>query len=384
MLRKIAVCPCAAVFFILLAAVTVFDVLTPDADISELENRALKQRPVFSAGTLVENRWTKEYGEYVREQFVFRNGLLRMHSFLEQSLQKLEVGDVWLGKDGYLFAKTPYEEATVQPVLRTNVSAICRFAENFPGNVYVLLVPSASNILADHLRLDPPRMDENAVLDAVYKTLDEAGVITIDVREALRRALREQAATGAQLYYRTDHHWTTDGGALIAYRAFCSAAGRVPVTPAADMMKFTDGFLGSNYAKALITGAKPDRLVYYDFPNAISIEKRASDGTVYMQEEPLMAYDKFLTNDMYGAFLNGINGYTHIDGDGDGSIVVIKDSFGNCFAPFLISNYGAIEAVDLRGRQNIGDLITPDSDVLILYSFTMFAQDVDLFRLPAA
>ena len=380
LLKKIAICPCAAILCVLLVAVAIFDVLAPDTGISELENRVLKQKPAFSASMLIDNRWTKEYAEYVREQFVFRNGLLRMHSFLEQSLLKLELGDVRLGKDGYLFAKTPYEESSVQPVLSTNVRAICRFAEKFPGNVYVMMVPSASNILANHLRFDPPRMDENTALDYVYKTLDEAGVITIDVREALR----EREAAGLQSYYRTDHHWTTDGGALLAYEAFCRAAGREPVTPSDAIMKQEDGFLGSNYAKALITGAKPDRLVFFDFPNTISIEQQSSDGSMYMQDVSLMAYDKLLTNDKYGAFLHGINGYTHIDGDGIGSIVIIKDSFGNCFAPFLIPNYGEIEAVDLRSRQSIGDLLDPDSDVLILYSFTMFSQDVDLFRLSAA
>ena len=396
-LKKIACFPCAALFGVILILITVFDVFTPDNTFSELENRALRERPAFSAEALVENRWTGDYGEYVREQFVLRDDWLRAHSFLEQCLLKLELGGVWLGRDGYLFAKTPYDASSVQPVLDTNVRAICRFAESHAGNVYVMLIPSASNILSANLRFDPPRMDEDAILDAVYKALKEAGVVTID----LRGAFRESAAAGAQIFYRTDHHWTTDGGALLAYEAFCSAAGLKAVIPSESLKKSVGGFFGTNYAKALNAGAAADRLIYYDLPNMLSVEKLSPDGSVYMQDGPLMANDKFLTNDKYGAFLHGINGYTRIDGDvggnaiatgssdaagssgaaGSGSIVVIKDSFGNCFAPFLTANYETIAAVDMRGRRRIDDILNPESDVLVLYSFTMFTQDVDLFQL---
>lgn len=42
---------------------------------------------------------------------------------------------------------------------------------------------------------------------------------------------------------------------------------------------------------------------------------------------------KFNTRDKYAAFLDGNNGYSVIEGDGEGSILVVKDSYANSFNP---------------------------------------------------
>jgi len=378
-LKKTLRCPCVVLFFALLAAVAVWDVLSPDAAMSELENRVLKQSPPLSAAMLVDNRWTKEYGEYVREQFVMRDGWLKTHSLLEQGLLKIELGGVWCARDGYLMAKTPYDAADARRVAETNIKAICSLGEKHPGRVYVMLIPSASNILAGRLRFDPPRMDENALMDVAYRRLREAGIGAID----LRGDFRAHDESGGQVYYRTDHHWTTDGGAFLAYSAYCRAVGRDATMPPANLRRNVGGFLGTNYAKSLQIGASPDDLVYYDFPNEISIEKHAPDGSTYVERAPMMAFEKLLSYDKYGAFLHGNNGYSHIDGDGHGKVAVIKDSYGNSFVPFLTQNYKDIEIFDLRGRPNLSELVDSDCDILVLYSFSTFTQDTELAWLSA-
>ncbi|MDR0491620.1 MAG: hypothetical protein LBH28_10305 [Oscillospiraceae bacterium] len=334
----------------------------------------MKQAPAFNLSMLTDNRWTRDYGEYVREQFILRDGWLKMHSFFEQGLQKIELGDVWCARDGYLIAKTNPDAPDARRVAQANAQAICSLGERFPGRVHVMLVPSASNIMAGHLRFDPPRMDENALMDEVNAKLRESGISIID----LRGGFRGLAESGSQVYYRTDHHWTTDGGAFLAYEAFCNAVGLDAVLPPDGLKSSAGSFLGTNYAKSLFIGATADQLVYYDFPNKMAIEKYSPDGSAYMQEEPLMAYDKLASRDKYGAFLHGNNGYTHIEGDGRGRVVIVKDSYGNSFVPFLTANYKDIEVIDLRGRRSIGDILDSDSDILVLYSFTMFTQDTEL------
>ena len=47
-------------------------------------------------------------------------------------------------------------------------------------------------------------------------------------------------------------------------------------------------------------------------------------------------------------FLHGNNGLSRIKGDGTGRILVIKDSYANCFAPYLTANYADIDVVDFR------------------------------------
>ena len=57
------------------------------------------------------------------------------------------------------------------------------------------------------------------------------------------------------------------------------------------------------------------------------------------------------TNKTYVTFIAGDNPYTVInvpDNPQDKSILVLKDSFGNAFVPFLCENYGNIIVVDVR------------------------------------
>ena len=86
--------------------------------------------------------------------------------------------------------------------------------------------------------------------------------------------------------------------------------------------------------------------------------------------------------DKYAMFLHGNNGLSRIEGDGTGRILVIKDSYANCFIPFLTANYAKIGVVDLRNYNlSIDDLMESEGydQVLILYNFQSFKSDA---RLP--
>ena len=97
---------------------------------------------------------------------------------------------------------------------------------------------------------------------------------------------------------------------------------------------------------------------------------------------------KFEERDKYGAFLRGNNGLTVIKssaGPGDGSrILVIKDSYGNSFVPYLLYNYDEVQVVDLRAMAGkMSDLLAENDydDILLLYSFMNFASDQNIPKL---
>ena len=101
-------------------------------------------------------------------------------------------------------------------------------------------------------------------------------------------------------------------------------------------------------------------------------------------QRALMAYDQLDTFDKYGAFLHGNNGYSVIEGNGAGSILVVKDSYGNSFVPYLVENYAKIGVIDLRAWVDpIDDTIAGDGydEILVLYSFDSFSQDAYVSRL---
>ena len=91
--------------------------------------------------------------------------------------------------------------------------------------------------------------------------------------------------------------------------------------------------------------------------------------------------------DKYAMFLHGNNGLSRIEGDGVGRILVIKDSYANCFAPYLTANYAQIDVVDFRNYNYGLDQLIADNDydqILVLYSFDSFKSDPYLYRAGVA
>ena len=84
-------------------------------------------------------------------------------------------------------------------------------------------------------------------------------------------------------------------------------------------------------------------ITYYSLDNPMTIYQLTGEASFEPVETvQLMDPDKLETQDKYGAFLHGNNGYSVIEGDGEGSILVVKDSYGNCFVPYLTKNYAKI------------------------------------------
>ena len=77
-----------------------------------------------------------------------------------------------------------------------------------------ILVPMAAQVLTEKLPAYAPVADYAAIL----QVLTAAGVDTTDVLSALA------AHSSENIYYRTDHHWTSLG----AYYAYCAWRGIEP------------------------------------------------------------------------------------------------------------------------------------------------------------
>ena len=100
------------------------------------------------------------------------------------------------------------------------------------------------------------------------------------------------------------------------------------------------------------------------------------------QRRTTSLYDssKLKTRDQYGVFLGGNSSVIDIKtvSESQRRILVIKDSFANCFIPFLAPHFREIVIVDPRYYSGTMDTVMDTyqiSDVLILYSGNTFFQD---------
>lgn len=382
--QKLKPFPLIIAFFGFLLVYSVGDCFARANPRDEYENRNLAQFPPFSWKALVTNEWTRDYEEYVQDQFLLRHQWIVLKSVAESALLRTENNNVIYGADGYQF----YKFTTLAPAangtgtqLQQNTEALNRFAARHPGQVTVMVVPSAANILADKLPAGAPLLEENPYLDQLLEALATTAA-TVDVREAFR------AHADEYLYYRTDHHWTTDG-AFLAYQTAADTLGLGGFDPAAFDRREVPGFTGTNYNKSLKFDTVPDTLAYYDMDVTLTVKEFLTDGTEYSaQPGPLYDASQLQGRDKYAMFLRGNNGYSTIDGAAANGrrILVIKDSYANCFVPFLTADYEQIDVVDLRyWKYNVENLIDRFAydDILVLYNFQTFSSETTLFYLNA-
>ena len=161
-----------------------------------------------------------------------------------------------------------------------------------------------------------------------------------------------------------------------------------PFDPAAHTALTAENFYGTHYSKARTWNAVPDTITYYDLPNSLTIYNVTAAGQpADGQTTGLYDTDKLNVYDKYAMFLHGNNGLSRIEGDGTGRILVIKDSYANCFAPYLTANYAQIDVVDFRNYNYGLDQLIADNDydqILVLYSFDSFKSDPYLYRAGVA
>lgn len=383
-LQKLKQYPIVTLFFCFLALYTVGDCFARAKPEDEYENRKLAQFPPFSWQQMAKNEWAPKYEEYVQDQFLLRHQWIVLKSVCESLLLRTENNGVVYGDDDYQFAKfmtlsTTTDGTTLQ--LDQNIRFLTRFAGRHPDKVTVMIAPSAANILADKLPAGVPLLDENPYIDRLYAELAPVAA-TVDLRPALR------AAAGEYIYYRTDHHWTTDG-ALLAYQAAAGQLGLGGFDAAAHTWRSCAPFTGTNYNKSLKFDTLPDELRYVELDAELTVKELLPDGSEYSsQTGPLYDLEKLQQRDMYAMFLRGNNGYSTIPGTaGNGRrILVIKDSYANCFVPFLLSDFDQVDVVDLRNwKYNVETLIQmfDYDEILVLYNFQTFSSETTLFYLNA-
>ncbi|MEG1390376.1 MAG: DHHW family protein [Angelakisella sp.] len=380
-------------FCAFMLVVFVADMFATGKQFSELENRSLKQRPHFSWRSLAANEYTRKYEEFINDQFVERDRWISLKSATESLLLKVENNGVAFGAHDYLFGvKTSADEAQ----LDKNLGYLNRFLGSYSGHVTVGIIPNSYELMQSYLPtgLAHIQLKQQPYIEKIYSALQGSDLTTLDVSGALAADLQNR---GEDTYYRTDHHWTTEG-AYAAYAAYCQSRGltAVQLSDIEHLRREEKGFYGTYYSKAKKVGTPAETLVWYDVP----VTEMTVNGKNYVENADntktpitgLYHQEKFATRDKYAAFLYGNNGLTVIKSENNlnkqegktSRLLLIKDSYSNCLTPFLTYSYDELYVVDLRGlTQKLSQLIatTEFDDIFLLYNYESFESDRNITRL---
>ena len=356
-------------FLLILLCFVIANIINNDKEFSEIENRNLQEKP-----KILSENYVEKLNSYMADQFFIREKLISFKSRIDLVLGKNKINNVYIGSDNQLFEEF---KITSNDDLFNKVDVINEFKKaNEDLLVNFMLVPTATSILDDKLPLYAPVDDEIEYINNVKSYLLD-DIKFIPIYDKLKANKNEY------IYYKTDHHWTTDG-AYLGYEAFCESTG-IEATNKEDFEKIigSNDFYGSLSSKVGLFGLYKDKLNIY-------IPKNSNMLVNYVMEQKkdtsLFNSDKLKHKDKYQVFLNGNHPLIEIETDKnlDKKILVIKDSFANNFVPFLTENYGNIFLIDLRYyTESINEFIKNNdiNEVLFLYNVNTFNEDDSIFNL---
>ncbi|MCD8160981.1 MAG: hypothetical protein LUE61_07365 [Clostridiales bacterium] len=231
------------------------------------------------------------------------------------------------------------------------IKGINRAAELLDGiaTVYSTIAPNSMDIcVPESVRSGINTSDQSQAIEYFYSSMND-NVTTVN---AFHTLLAHNTA-GEYLYFRTDHHWTALG-AYYAYCEFAAAAGRTAANLETDFVEHVfDGFLGSFYRETNSSAmeANPDTVYAYEPVDTNDITIHWQDGTVSDYNIITDVSDWSATSKYSSSFIGGDNPYSIIENPNitDGSsVLLIKESYGNCFAPYLVETYQYVYVVDFR------------------------------------
>ncbi|NMB33255.1 MAG: hypothetical protein GX992_03310 [Clostridium sp.] len=365
-------------------------------EISEMENRALKQRPKLTVSALFSGDYFRDYNEYYNETFIFRDALLKASNRISKMLlikgsdvkiivsDKSEEYNNTQKEDNDIFPTgmpngTPHVEtskpaATPTPtqkpynerdgvgywlVIDGKAVELFKFnKDNFDfyakvlneydnklgGKmpIYSLISPTNSEFIQLRKYEGITDSQNNAIAYLNSKFGD--GIISVNAYDILNQHKDEY------IYFRSDHHWTALG-AYYAYTAFMQTKGEQPIPLEEYETVKIDNFLGSTYAKTRDKSIEenPDTIYAYlpfvDYKYEKYRYYECNHANIIDMDYADTKLDKYLV------FLSAGNGtWAKISTENKNGkrLLVIKDSYGNSFVPFLLPHYEEIYVVDPR------------------------------------
>lgn len=370
-------------FLLPLAFALVFGLIERDRTFSETENRELATAPELTWQSYADSSFMQKLETYFNDQFPFRDQFIRMSkaynrlmypsfllsdddviSFPSSGGNSPSTGDSSTSSPGdsdattsspqMLMEKMIYRGRIMEP-LYVSDAAIQRYT-NILNRIYTacgnpetyVLIPTPAYTLYAPDGYITEDTDFDRAIDAVTAALQ--GPQVIDLRETYA------AVKDEYIYFRTDHHWTAKG-AYYACRTFLETVEGITLP---DLSAYRggvrEGFLGSLYRAVMTNQAstllekEPDRVEYF-YPNTETKVIAYSSAAMNDPLERQVIYPDYNDDtNLYCVYMGGDIALAKITTQNKNgkSILVIRDSYGHAFVPFLMDAYETIYSLEPR------------------------------------
>lgn len=341
-------------------------------EFSENENRYLAKFPSFSMSRIRSGEYMSEWEDYLSDHFPFRDFFMGIKTKAEITAGKKEINGIYMAEDGYLIEeyKKPENTERIGQILESFVKEL----EDSGIDIRLMLVPTAVCVYEEKLPDHAPVRDQLETAEEIYHL---SGIRPVDCSGALL-AYKEEG----DLYYKTDHHWTTLG-AYAGYRAYCREAG-LEAVPLEEMTASVaaEDFRGTVYSKAGDYDREGDVITIYTNPADRLTVKYVDTGET---SDSLYNLKYAGMKDKYSLFLDNLHSLIEITNENaatDRELALVKDSYANSMVPFLAHHYKKIYVFDTRYyKQGVSAFIKEHpgvTDVLFLYNMNTLDGDLGI------
>lgn len=364
-------------FCLMIFGMSGLHILTDDKDFSESENRVLATFPKLTISTLADGSFMRDFETYLTDQFPLRDTVISVKTFADRILGKNEENGVYIGKDGYLFdSQTDFDADRVKSI----TNAVKKFSKAH-GNLITTfaVIPNSTSIYPQFM---PKYLDLPEQKDQIKAIRKQIGTDNIFCPAA--HSLLSKNAEKSQLYYKTDHHWTTRG-AYIIFKEICMQWGlevsKKDIDKKFDFYEVSTTFEGT---LASTSGV-------HDTTDRIEIcVPKDSEGTYIAHFESsgektasLFFRDKLSQKNQYEVFLGGNYDKVIIStvSSTNKSLLLIKDSYANCMIPMLTPYFSRIVVIDPRYlTDSLSSIINENefTHMLYLYNLNTLLEDNSL------
>lgn len=204
-----------------------------------------------------------------------------------------------------------------------------------------VVVSPVSAMVIDNASVKAKIQDQGKIMDDMAALADPS-IHFVDTYSEM------YAHRNEYLFFKSDHHWTARG-AYYAYRAFAVSRGWTPTElDDFDYKIINDNYHGSMYSFTGDTRVRSfsDTIEAFVTRKKTTMTITGNNGATYTYNSPIVE-----SNHTYVTFIAGDNPYTVInvpENPQDQNVLVLKDSFGNAFVPYLCEHFGNIIVVDTR------------------------------------
>ncbi|TVX96672.1 DHHW family protein [Cohnella terricola] len=405
--------PVSIIYMVLFLAIifgfALASIVSPDKDVSPIENRTLSKLPTFSIDAVTTRSFFEDMNQYFNDQIAFRNEMVSLYQHQQNSgmfnsmlLENLfdiktpqKPDDGTVVKDSRIVSNlVVINKKWIFPVTdkvvhtdkidesTAKLNDAIRFAENQQTETYFVFNPSRTKALM-HLYPDYMQTDAYARSKDYFLSKLDQNVNVVDIGK------RFDSFTNAkleELYLETDHHWNIKG-AFTAYQDMITEIsdkspkfdGKPMSLDDIRVSALTIGSFEGSYNSQINFVVNPktaDRTVIYEpkAPFAFSpFEVINKDGTQTVKNfNDFYGFKRGQSTYSYGTIYGGDRrkiAYENPKANNRLNVLLLKDSFMNPITPYIAQHFNKLTVYDNRyySEFSLKEILTSEHyDILIL------------------